>query len=297
MARPASKLSSRLACADSGFPRLSHDAALAVIADLGLRAVDICVFPVAHTHPDVVRSDPAAAAKNVRARVERHGLTVSDVFLIPGRESLQEYAVNHPDAEIRAHSFAYFESTATFARLVGSPGLTVLPGMPFDDAGASFDLAAHELARRAERARDLGLALSIEPHYDSIVQTPARTLELLERVPEIQLALDYSHFVYQGIPQTDVEVLISHARHIHLRQAGPGAMQLPAHSGVLDFPLMVARLDAAGYSGFLCLEYQWEEWLGCNRVDCISETAELRDLLLASGVAETGTTIAEVLPR
>jgi sugar phosphate isomerase/epimerase len=58
-------------------------------------------------------------------------------------------------------------------------------------------------------------------------------------------------------------------------------MQLPTHEGVIDFPRLRRALDAAGYEGYLTLEYQWEEWLDCYRVDCISETAELRDLMLA----------------
>jgi sugar phosphate isomerase/epimerase len=59
-------------------------------------------------------------------------------------------------------------------------------------------------------------------------------------------------------------------------------MQLPAREGVIDFPRLVRRLGAAGYRGYLTLEYQWEEWLDCRRVDCVSETAELRDVLLAA---------------
>lgn len=34
----------RLSCADSAFSRLSHATALAVIRDLGIPAVDVCVF-------------------------------------------------------------------------------------------------------------------------------------------------------------------------------------------------------------------------------------------------------------
>lgn len=289
----SSHIAPRLSCADSTFPRLSHDTALAVIADLGLRAVDVCVFPVAHTHPDAVRADPAAAAAEVAIRLGRHGLAVSDVFLILAEESFEDHAVNHPDAEVRAQSFAYFERTLEFARRLNSPGLTVLPGMPFDDPRSSLELAAGELQRRAKLAGEAGVALSIEPHYESIVDTPDRTLQLLDRAPDISLALDYSHFVYQGIVQSDIDVLIPHARHVHLRQAAPGSMQLPAREGTIDFSLLLERLDAAGYDGYLCLEYQWEEWLDCNRVDCVSETAELRDLLLAGATVSTGASQGE----
>ena len=37
-------MSFELACGDSTFPLLSHSMALAVIADFGIEAVDICAF-------------------------------------------------------------------------------------------------------------------------------------------------------------------------------------------------------------------------------------------------------------
>jgi sugar phosphate isomerase/epimerase len=267
----------RLSCADSAFPRLSHAGALAVIRDLGIAAVDICVFPdFAHTAPAAVRDDPAAAAEAVLERLD--GLAVADVFLILG--AFDAVAINHPDEAVRAESISYFGPAVEFARRLSSPGVSVLPGVEFGDD--SLDAAAAELRRRADIAGEAGLRLSFEPHYESVVETPERTLELLDRAPGVGLVLDYSHFVFQGMPQGDVDVLIPHAHHVHLRQAGRGAMQLRVGDGEIDFPRLLGRLREAGYDGYLALEYQWEEWLDCNRVDCISETAALRDVLLAA---------------
>jgi sugar phosphate isomerase/epimerase len=276
----AGGLTSRLACVDSAFPRLSHKVALAVIADLGVRAVDVCVWRGAHTAPDAVRANAAAVAAEVRGRLDELGLAVSDAFLILADASLEDHALNHPDDQVRAESFAYFERTVEFASRLGAPGITLLPGMPFDDPHASLLRAAHELRRRVDVAGSVGLVLSIEPCYESLVDTPARALQLLEQVPDLRVTLDHSHFAYQGIAQSEGDVLLSRARHVHLRQAGRGAMQLPAREGTIDFPLLVKRLDAAAYAGFLSLEYQWDDWLECKRVDCVSETAELREIVL-----------------
>jgi hydroxypyruvate isomerase len=279
---------SRLACADSTFPKLSHATALAVIADLGIPAVDICVFPeYAHTTPATVRSDPAAAAAAVGDRLEEAGLAVADVFLILGFE---EQAVNHPDAEVRRESLAYFEAALELARRLSAPGLSLLPGMPFESVEPEVNLtrAAEELERRAELAGEAGLALSIEPHYQSLVETPELVGALLERAPNVSLALDYSHFVFQGFAQEEIDEFIPRARHVHLRQAAEGSMQLPARDGAIDFPALWRALEVAGYDGYLTLEYQWEEWLDCRRVDCISETAELRDILVAGTAADGG---------
>src|SRR5438093_12198277 len=92
MADPANGIAERLAAADSAFPRLSHGGALAVIADLAFPAVDVCVFTNTHTHPDAVRGHPDALAAEVRARLERHRLAVSDVFMILAEQSFEDHA-------------------------------------------------------------------------------------------------------------------------------------------------------------------------------------------------------------
>jgi sugar phosphate isomerase/epimerase len=276
----------RLSCTDSSFPKLSHETALAVIRDLGLSAVDVCVFhdENSHTLPDGVRVDPAAAAAVVRERTERAGLAVADVFLILG---FDELAINHPDPAVRAESLAYFEATVAFARALGAPGVSILPGMDFDGVPheTSLRLAADELRRRARIAGEAGLRLSYEPHYQSIVETPERTLRLRELAPEASLALDHSHFAYQGFAQDELDALVPHAGHVHLRPAAEGAMQLRAGEGAIDFVRLARTLAQAGYDGWLTIEFQWEAWLDCRRVDCVSETAELRDLLRGAGVA------------
>jgi hydroxypyruvate isomerase len=104
---------------------------------------------------------------------------------------------------------------------------------------------------------------------------------LLALCPGLSLSLDLSHFAYHGLDQAAADPLLGRTAHVHLRQAAPGVMQARAHDGSLDFRKLIAQLDARGYDGYYTIEYQCEEWLDCNRVDCISETAALRDVLLA----------------
>jgi sugar phosphate isomerase/epimerase len=275
----------RLSCADSTFPRLSHDVALAVIKDLGIGAVDVCSFAgYRHTPPETVLADPTRSAAEVARRLDRHALVVADVFAILS-ESFEQRAVNHPDAAVRAGVLDDFGQFVAFAGRLGAPGLTILPGTTFEGVPEheSLRLAATELARRVQLAGEAGLRLAIEPHYGSIASTPASALELLDRVPGLGLALDYSHFVYQGLAPAEVDPLLVHTRHLHVRQAAPGTMQARAHEGTIDFARIRDMLLAMGYDGYFALEYQWEDgWLDLSRVDCISETAELRDVLRGS---------------
>ena len=227
-------------------------------------------------------AEPQAAAERVAGRLADRGLVPSDVFGIFG-ESFEALAVNHPEATIRAESMRHFEALLEFARRLGAPGVTILPGTPFAgvDKDESLALAAVELERRARVANEAGLRFSVEPHVGSITPDPEQTLALLERAESVRLALDLSHFAYLGIGQADASPLFARTAHVHLRQAGPGRIQARVGEGTIDFPRLRDELAASGYDGYLALEYQWEEGeLDFTRVDCIAETAALRDLVL-----------------
>lgn len=275
----------RLSCADSTFPRLSHDGSLTVISDLGFEAVDICSFTgYPHTPPDDVLADPDRAAGVVTERLERFGLAVSDMFVILGG-SFDELAPNHPDAAVRAQALEHFERFVAFGQRIGSPSITVLPGTDVEGRPdeESMALAADQLNMRAQIAGDAGLRLSFEPHFGSLAETPAKALELIERTEHVGLALDYSHFVYQGISQDEVDELLPHTHHFHVRQAAPGVVQARTHEGTIDFVRIRDKLLGMGYEGYFALEYQWEDgWLDFSRVDCIAETADTRDVLLST---------------
>ena len=130
------------------------------------------------------------------------------------------------------------------------------------------------------------MRLAFEPHYGSVAETPARALELVERTPDVGFALDYSHFVYQGIPVEEVDPLLARTHHFHVRQAAPGVIQARTNEGVIDFVRIRDALLGMGYDGYFAVEYQWEDgWLDFSRVDCIAETADTRAVLLDGGSA------------
>jgi sugar phosphate isomerase/epimerase len=58
-------------------------------------------------------------------------------------------------------------------------------------------------------------------------------------------------------------------------------MQTPVRESTIDVEAMVDALVAAGYDGFLGLEYVWLDWEHCNECDNLSETLLLRDRLRA----------------
>jgi sugar phosphate isomerase/epimerase len=276
----------RLSCRDNCFPVLSHDAALAVIADLDIDGVDVSI---SNRHdqlvPKHVLADPAAVAARVARTTSRLGLEVADVFVLTGYGP-DTLSVNARTEDERAAARRQFDAFVAFAVELGAPGITVCPGETWDDdPKAGLDVAGAELAWRADRAAAVGLALSFEPHAQSNVRTPEAVLDLLARAPGVTITLDYSHFVARGVAEADVDCLIPHARHVQARQAAPGHLQATAKTGTIDFARIVGALGRSGYAGWFGLEYTWNDWI--DEVDTLAQTALLRDLVRAATGADT----------
>ena len=277
----------KLACADDTFRLLRpYRAVLDLVAALGVEAVDLFLAGNRSViRPEDVRDDVAGAVARVGADLAAVGLKVSDVFVLPWTH-LETMAPNHPDAEERERSRALFRDMLELAVRLEAPGLTILPGIEWPDDPASFDRAVEELAWRAEQARREGLRFSVEPHVGSVVATPALARSLAEAAPGVEMTLDYSHFVRQGLAEEEADVLIPYTRHVHVRGASTRRVQESIRENTLDFERIVGALRAGGYDGYLTLEYVWLEWEGCHECDNLAESILLRDRLRAALAGE-----------
>ena len=207
-------------------------------------------------------------------------LKVSDVFIQTGANH-RERAANSPEARERKAGYEMFLSALEFAVACGSRHITGLPGMPFEGVSASdgLKLAAEESSRRAAAAKQAGLIYGVEAHVGSIAPTPAAALELIHAGEGISLTLDYGHFIYAGHTNEEIHPLLEHASHFHARGAAPRQLQAPMKENTVDFSYVTHSLERRNYPGWICLEYVWIDWEGCNRADNVSETVLLRDTL------------------
>jgi len=160
-----------------------------------------------------------------------------------------------------------------------SPGLTILPGCPFEDSDPDRDwgLATEELGWRVQVAEEAGLELGFEPHIGSITETPETTAQFVAEVPGLKVCLDFAHFVYQSISQERIETLLPISRHHQVRQAADGVMQAISYEGTIDIKRLVRQLVAQGYEGFIAAEYVWMQKWACDRVDNLCETIYVRN--------------------
>ena len=269
-----------LSCTDFTFPLLDHDRALAIIALLGLRGVDIGLFEGhGHLKPSRELLQPARNGAALKKRLAAHGLKAADIFL-QIHAGFVEFAVNHPEAKRREFAREQFLRALDYAAAAGSKHVTILPGVVNGSRTASVSRSADELAWRVAQAQAAKLQLAVEPHVGSLIDTPERALDLVKRVPGLGFTLDYAHFTRAGISDARIEPLAKFATHLHARCARRGRLQSPLKENTIGFPRVVKALAKNKFSGWIALEYVWIDWEHCNEVDVLSETILLRDLLV-----------------
>ncbi|MDR1596592.1 MAG: sugar phosphate isomerase/epimerase [Treponema sp.] len=268
-------------CTDFTFPLLSHGNALKLISMLGIGSVDIGFLQDrSHIQPSRVAADPLGEGKKLRKDLEREGLAAADVFLQSAAD-FSSLALNQIREGARKKAREDFLCALQFAEGCGSNHITCLPGVFFpEEAGdASLERARSELAWRVEQAAAHGIILGIEAHRGSIADTPARAKALVESVPGLTLTLDYSHFIRGGFSQAEITPLLAYARHFHARGSSPQMMQTPLKESSIDFVRVVKDMKAAGYRDVITLEYVYENWEDNFRVDTLSETILLKELI------------------
>lgn len=275
----------RLSCADYSFPLLPYQVNLDLIKGLEFEGVDVAVFSGnPNNSAEEVIADPTGVGRRIKSMIHDTGLVVADVFPIVITDfrpvfDVQSAAPNNPSAEVRSKARDDFRRFVEFTMICESPGLTILPGCPFEgnDPSRDWGLATEELTWRVGVAKDAGLELGFEPHIGSITETPETTAQFVAEVPGLKVCLDFAHFVYQGISTERIEKLLPISRHHQIRQAATGVMQAISYEGTIDIQRLVHQLAAMNYNGFIAAEYVWMQKWDCDRVDNLCETIYVRN--------------------
>jgi sugar phosphate isomerase/epimerase len=273
----------QLAIANFSFEIVELEPTLMISRALGFDAVDIGAFhDRGHCsfEPEALLADPQGNADQLNRLLDRYELRVTDVFPQWGAApSLHSF--NDPDPAVRAHSLELVRGAARFTKLVGSPGMTVLPGVDHTSRplAENLEISGAALKRAVEIAGEEGIELRFEPHMSSVSDTPELALQLVEMAPGLKVTLDYTHFVLQYISLERIHALIPYTGHVHVRQAGWGQLQSSFHMGVIDYADVVARLESVGYTGALTSEYVCSDWYDINQNDVVFESVAVRDAL------------------
>lgn len=274
----------RLACADFTFPLLTHEKVLDLIAALEVDGIDIGLFEGrSHLWPSREFKKLSQAATTLRTKLADLGICPADVFLQLDPDFIP-YAINQPNAARRQLARDQFLRTLEYANELGSPHVTTLPGVYFenDESPAdSWQRSQAELAWRVEQSRAAHIVFAVEAHVGSLAPNPREAERLVQGVPGLTLTLDYTHFTRIGLPDAEIEPLVRYASHFHVRGAREERLQTSFKENVIDYARVLNSMRSCCYKGYLGIEYVWIDWEHCNESDNLSETILFRDFLRA----------------
>ncbi len=240
-----------VACSTSAFKGSLADA-LGEVEGLGFAHVDLIAIPGwNHIVPADLADDWDAVAGQVEALLERHGLAPVAMNM----------AVAHPhrrdDEETNAQRLREVEAIARLMNRLGVEVASFYPGYKAEDRAWDEVLGdtAATVREMLSVAGAAGVTLAVELHYNTPFETVEQGQGLLAAVPELQVAYDPSHFAMQEIGLRETEPFLDRTAHVHLRDAGPGKMQMPFGAGTVDFDWIVDALAERGYAGHCSIEY------------------------------------------
>jgi len=200
--------------------------------------------------PAELAADPDGTAGRVESLLERYGL----------RAVAMNVALPHTHQRDEATNAERLRQVRAVARLMDRLGVAVAsfyPGRkveerPWEDVLAD---SAETIRGMLSVGESAGVTFAVELHYNTPFETVEQGRRLLESVPELRVAYDPSHYAMQGIDLHETEPFLDRTAHVHLRDAGPGSMQMPFGEGTIDFDWILDALAERGYCGHYSVEY------------------------------------------
>lgn len=242
----------KIAYGSYGMPEIPIWDALPRLAELGYEGVELCV---AERWPTAPHKLSAADRQRLRStysdlNLELPALMLFVNLLAPEGEEL--------DAQVRL-----YQDACALARDL-SPGthpvLTCGLGACKQEWDEAWPLIVERTAHFGELSAREGCRLALEPHVGPLLNSPERTLALLEKThsPSLGINFDISHFEVAGYPRAEtIRKLAPYAIHTHVKdgymQDGKVQFQLPGE-GTLDYAAYFREMAEAGWTGPITVE-------------------------------------------
>ena len=236
-----------------GMPTLPIDTALEHLAALGFDGVELTVIPGFSTELDTLDS---AERERIRQLLDRHGLDLPAVAAHQPMLSTED--------DVHAENWRRLTASAGLCvDLAGTDGVPVLNttlGSNPNEWNSQQNLILERVGALVDYCTSREVVLAIEPHVGDGLNSPERSLWLLEEINSAYLKLnfDISHFEVQGMSTAQVvQLLAPHSAHTHVKdQRGlvPDFEFLIPGEGPFDFVEYLKLMQKAGYDGYITAE-------------------------------------------
>lgn len=245
----------RIGCSSISFRHQDLPTALTTMQELGFAELDLGALPGVCDHVPFVLDE--RAVYQVSSQVSSSGLTVRSVNGDIGDLNLAL------DAKESAARDRHLEMLLALTADVGAKALVLPCGAsshdPVHSLEEDLELTAAALMKASARAAEAGVDIWVEaPHYFRLCWNLDRSADLLARLPPaVGVVLDFSHIVASGAdPVEFVGLHADRIRHVHVRDAVPGNINLSVGRGQVDFAAGIRALSASKYAGHFALELE-----------------------------------------
>ncbi|MBX8688263.1 TIM barrel protein [Mycobacterium sp. 20091114027_K0903767] len=245
----------RLGCSTISFRHQPLPQALHTIAGLGFTEIDLGALPGVCDHvPFVLDED---AVREVAATVATSGIRVRSINGDIGD-------LNVPvDTNGRAARSRHLAMLVELTAATGADALVLPCGALDNEPVASLDEDLATVASELAAAAQVASARSVEVwteslHFFRLCFDIDRAQLLADRLDEnVGIVMDFSHIVASGGDPVDfVDRFGPRIRHVHIRDAAPGNINLSVGNGDVDFATGLKNLADAGYAGHFSLELE-----------------------------------------
>ena len=236
-----------------GMPTVPVNAIVRHLSDLGFDGVELTVL--SH-HTTALEKLTPEERRRIPKLLREHDL---ELPAIAGHVSLMEEESGRHAANLERLQ-ATVDLAVEWASADGPPVIDTTAGGRPEDWEGKLGLLVERIQEAAEYARGRGVALAIEPHVGSIIDTPDRMVEVIRRVGSdaVRVNFDISHFNVMGIGiEESVSKLAAYARHTHVkdeRGTVPDFEFLIPGEGDFDYVTYLKAMRDHGYTGFITAE-------------------------------------------
>ena len=236
-----------------GMPNVPIDAIVRHLSGLGFDGVELTVLSHHTTALEKLENDER---RRIAKLLKDHNLRLP---AIAGHVSLMD-----EDSDSHAANLERLQRTMDlaldWASSDGPPVIDTTAGGVPEDWESKLGLLVERIQEAAAYGEKKGVTLAIEPHVGSIIDTPDRMLEVINRVGSAAVGVnfDISHFNVMGIGiEESVSAMAPHARHTHVkdeRGTAPDFEFLIPGEGEFDYVTYLKAMQRHGYTGFITAE-------------------------------------------
>jgi sugar phosphate isomerase/epimerase len=226
-----------VACSTLCFGKYSLDRALQVISDLEFTKIDVAIHEKGpHLRPSEVAEDVPRLAQRIRIGSS----------LNPAAFSVQIEAADSEEFHRQ------FRAVCRLARLSTVPLLSI----PAASSGSGLDAEVARLTYLSWLAEAEGVILAVETRIGTLTDHPATAVELCQRVPNLGLALDPSHYITGPHHARNFDQVYPYVRHVRLRDSGrgPDQFQVRVGQGEIEYGRVVNQLLRFHYDRSLTVD-------------------------------------------